>query len=75
MRRKVLQHYADVLCHMAIGWRMGDDLAILADLPSGHIHFDILGARSTHDTKGQVELHITGEMRAWLLDRLAQVPQ
>ncbi len=72
MRRKVLQHYADVLCHMAIGWRMGDDLEILADLPSGRLHFDILAGLSTHDTKGEVKLYIAGEMRAWLRDRLAK---
>jgi hypothetical protein len=72
MRRKVIQHYADVLCHMAIGWRMGDDLDILADLPSGSIHFDILTGRATHGTEGLIQLHISTEMQAWFLDRLAK---
>ena len=72
MRRKVIQHYADVLCHMAIGWRMGGDLNILADLPSGSIHFDILSGQATHDTQGLIRLHIASEMQAWFLDRLAK---
>ncbi|MBK1884738.1 hypothetical protein JIN85_20165 [Luteolibacter pohnpeiensis] len=72
MKRKVLQHYADVLCHMAIGWRMGDDLELLADLPSGTIHFDILEGRAVHDTRGDIDLRIASEMKAWLLDRLSK---
>ena len=70
MKRKVIQHYADVLCHMAIGWRMGDDLEILSDLPSGRIHFDILAGQATHDTQGLIHLHIAAEMHAWFLERI-----
>ena len=57
---------------MAIGWRMGDDLDILADLPSGSIHFDILSGQATHNTQGLIHLHIASEMQAWFLDRLAK---
>ena len=72
MRRKVIQHYADVLCHMASGWRMGDDLEILADLPSGRIHFDIIEGCASHYSEGEVALCIAGEMKAWFRDRIAK---
>ena len=72
MRRKIIQHYADVLCHMAIGWRMGGDLEILSELSDGTIHFDILEGEATHDTEGDIKLHISGEMNAWLRDRLSK---
>ena len=72
MRRKVIQHYADVLCHMAIGWRMGDDLEVLADLPSGTIRFNILSGQATHDTQGPIQLHIASEIQDWFLDRLGK---
>jgi hypothetical protein len=51
---------------------MGDDLDILADLPSGSIHFDILTGLATHGTQGLIQLHISKEMQAWFLDRLAK---
>lgn len=72
MKRKVFQHYADVLCHMAIGWRMGDDLELLSDLPSGTIHYNILEGRSAHDVHGEIDLRIASEMKAWLLERLSK---
>jgi hypothetical protein len=69
MRRKIFQHYVDVLNHMVIGWRMGDDLEVLAELPSGRIHFDILSGQATHEASGPVILQIATEMKAWLSDR------
>jgi len=72
MRRKILQHYADVLCHMAIGWRMGDDLEVLSDLSDGTIHFNILEGEAIHDIEGDIKLHISDEMNTWLRDRLSK---
>ncbi len=72
MRSGVIQHYADALCHMAIGWRMGADLEVLADLPSGSIHFDILAGQATHNTQGLLQLQIASEMQAWFLDSLGK---
>jgi hypothetical protein len=57
---------------MAIGWRMGDDLELLAELPSGTIHFDILEGRSAHNIGGNIDLRIASEMKDWLLDRLSK---
>ena len=71
MRRKVIQHYADVLCHIAIGWRMADDLETLSDLPDGTILFDLLTGSATHSTAGELDLRIAGEIEAWLKARLA----
>jgi hypothetical protein len=71
MRRKVIQHYADMLCHMAIGWRMGDDLEILSELPDGTIHINLLTGVATHSVANEINLWIAGEMRAWLRNRFA----
>ena len=51
---------------------MGDDLDILADLPSGSIHFDILTGQATHGSQGLIHLHIASEMQAWFFDRLTK---
>ena len=66
MRRKRLNHYADVVCKMFMGWRMCDDLEILADLPNGQLSIDLLSCTATHDANGSVNLHIAEEIQAWL---------
>jgi hypothetical protein len=71
MRRKVIQNYADVLCHMAIGWRMEDDLEKLAELLDGSIEVNILTGRALHSQAGDLSLRIAGEMQAWLKQRLS----
>ncbi len=71
MRRKVIQNYADVLCHMAIGWRMGEDLETLAELPDGTIEINILTGRAMHSRAGDLSLRIASEMQAWLKQRLS----
>ena len=70
MRRKVLQDIANSLCGMLVGWRMAEDLEVLAELPDGELRFDLLQARVTHSVSGNVSLHITGELAAWLKHRL-----
>lgn len=71
MRRKVIQHYVDVLCHMAIGWRMAEDLEKLAELPDGTIEIDLRTGSTVHSTAGNVDLWIAKEMQAWLRQRFA----
>lgn len=66
MRRKRLNHYADIVCKMFMGWRMSEDLEILAEIPDGQLTIDLLSGQSTHDAKGAIQLHIADEIRAWL---------
>ncbi|MBT3201724.1 MAG: hypothetical protein HN350_17620 [Phycisphaerales bacterium] len=66
MRRKRLNHYADAVCKMFMGWRMQDDLEILAELPNGRLTIDLLSCGAVHDSEGAVDLHIADEIQAWL---------
>ncbi len=56
MRRKKLQHYANTVCHMFVGWRMGNDLETLSELPSGKIKVDLLSGSAIHDQVGNIDL-------------------
>ncbi|WP_445369245.1 hypothetical protein ACH5Y9_08285 [Methylomonas sp. BW4-1] len=71
MRRKALQDLANTLCHMVVGWRMGDDFERIAQLPDGTLSFDLLKKSATHSSGVSPELWITGELAAWLTARLA----
>jgi hypothetical protein len=66
MRRKRLKHYADVICKMFMGWRMIEDLEILASLPDGRIVVNLIAETTSHDKVGMIDLHITKEIHAWL---------
>ena len=70
MRRKALQDIANTLCQMLVGWRMGSDLEVLADLPDGAIDFDLLGETAVHSAVGPINLGVTGELSSWLRKRL-----
>jgi hypothetical protein len=70
MRRKVLQDIANTLCDMLVGWRMGEDLETLAQLPDGTLTFDVLRGKVVHSTNGELALHVAGELAAWLEHRL-----
>lgn len=72
MRRKRLNHYADVVCRMFVGWRMGDDLEALSDLPNGTISLNLLTGVATHSISGQIDLHIAKEIHAWLQQQSAK---
>ena len=76
MRRKIIQDFANTLCQMLIGWHMGDDLETLARLPDGTLLIDALAAAASHDIAGNIQLHIAGELQAWLSHRLSinQIP-
>jgi len=66
MRRKRLNHYADVMCKMFMGWRMADDLETLSDLPDGTLTIDLLLPASHHGISGPMKLHIADEIHSWL---------
>ncbi len=66
MRRKRINHYADVVCRMFMGWRMAEDLETLAALPDGRIHLDLLTGSAKHNESGSLNLHIGGGIQAWL---------
>jgi hypothetical protein len=51
---------------MLVGWRMGEDLEVLADLSDGTLHIDVLSGSVKHSINGDINLHIAGELRAWL---------
>ena len=66
MRRKRINHYADVVCRMFMGWRMADDLETLAALPDGRIHLDLLTGSAEHNEAGSLSMYIADEIQAWL---------
>ena len=66
MRRKRLNHYADVVCKMFVGWRMGDDLEVMSELPDGTITLNLLTGDAKHSIVGGLDLHIAKEIQAWL---------
>ena len=66
MRRKRINHYADVVCRMFMGWRMGDDLETLASLPDGTIHLDLLSGSAEHNEAGPLNIHVAAEIQTWL---------
>lgn len=72
MRRKIIQDFANTLCQMLVGWRMGEDLEVLADLPDGTLSIDILSGSANHSVNGPIRLHVAGELQAWLQHRLSE---
>ena len=71
MRRKIIQDLANTLCQMLVGWRMGEDFEVLAELPDGTVSINVLAGTASHDTGGAIQLHIAGELQAWLSHRLS----
>jgi len=45
---------------------MGDDLEILAALPDGKIHLDLLTGSARHEKTGPLDIQVAGEIQAWL---------
>lgn len=70
MRRKVLQDYANTFCQMLVGWRMGDDLETLSELPDGELFINALTGEATHSVAGPLQLWVAGEIQAWFKHRL-----
>jgi hypothetical protein len=76
VRRKIIQDLANTLCQMLVGWRMSEDLEVLAALPDGTLSIDALSGSASHDIAGDLRLHIAGELTSWLAHRLSahQIP-
>jgi hypothetical protein len=72
VRRKVLQDIANTLCDMLVGWRMGEDLETLSDLPDGTLRFDLLNCQASHSVGRDLSLHVAGELSAWFEHRLRE---
>ena len=70
MRRKVLQDYANTFCQMLVGWRMGDDLETLSELPDGELSVNILTGEAAHSLAGPLKLWVAEEIQAWFTHRL-----
>lgn len=71
MRRKIIQDFANTICQMLVGWRMGDDLEALAGLPDGTLLVDVLAGTASHDIAGNIQLRVAGELQPWLSHRLS----
>jgi hypothetical protein len=67
MRRKRLQHDADVLSQMFCGWRLMNSYDRLLQLGSGTLHIDALTAHCNFADTGIEPLPIAEEMRSWLM--------
>jgi hypothetical protein len=76
MRRKRLQHAADILCRMFCGWRLANSYRELASLGTGALRIDALGGSCDFDETPIRRLAIAGELQHWLHDDLAahQIP-
>ncbi len=70
MRRKRIQEFANNLCPMFAGWRINEDLEILANLPDGKLDIDLLGGKAQHSSSGPLDLHISKELECWLKEQL-----
>ena len=58
---------------MLVGWRMAEDLEVLAGLPDGTLTIDVLSGRATHTGTDSLHLHISEELQAWLTHRMAEL--
>ena len=71
MRRKRLQHHADIFCHMFRGWQLHSDYRTLTDLGSGKLEIDFLHETCAHNGQSIPSLSIARTVRAWWRDDLS----
>ncbi len=57
---------------MFVGWRMGDDLELLSELPSGTISLDLLTGKTIHEKLGKIKLGISQEICLWLIQHFSE---
>jgi hypothetical protein len=69
MRRKRLQHQADIFCHMFCGWRLMNDHQTITQQGSGRIIIDLLSENSTYNNK-IIPLNMTCELITWFNEDL-----
>ena len=72
MRRKRLQHVADILCHMFCGWRLISSKPLLVQLGSGELAINVVTAECRHNGQSVGQLAIADELRLWMLKELAR---
>jgi hypothetical protein len=70
VRRKRLQHSANILCQMFCGWRLGGSYKDLERLGSGTLSIDALVGSCRFDGVPVEPPHIAGELHAWLCQDL-----
>jgi hypothetical protein len=71
MRRRRLQHAADILCQMFCGWRLVNSYERLPGLGSGTLAIDALTGSCSFEGVPIEPLNIAGELQAWLSDDLS----
>ena len=65
MGLKRINHYVEVLPKMLVGWRMGEDLETLSELPNGVLCINLLDGAVSHSIAGELELYISNELSVW----------
>jgi hypothetical protein len=55
---------------MVVGWRIGEDVEKIANLPDGKIVFDILSGTATHSSGVDPDLWVAKELQVWFEARL-----
>jgi hypothetical protein len=70
MRRKILKHFADVFCHMFVGWRMGEDVDVLSKIHHGRIYIDVLLGQASLTAEQPINIRIARELQAWFVSAL-----
>jgi hypothetical protein len=66
MKQQRLQHQADILAHMACGWRVVNDLRQLAELGRGRIEMDALTGNAQFEDRPLSRFSLGKELAAWL---------
>ncbi len=76
MRKKRLNHCADVLCKKFCGWRLHSDWDTLVRLGTGTLNIDILNVKCWHNDNSIPTLNIARNLREWLAEDLSthQIP-
>jgi hypothetical protein len=70
MRRKILQHFANVFCRMFVGWRMGEDVDVLSKIHHGQIYIDVLRGQASLAAEQPLNICIAGKLQAWFASAL-----
>lgn len=71
MRKKRLNHCADVLCQKFCGWRLHSDWDTLVRLGTGVLNIDILREECLHNGNLIPALNIAQNLREWLIEDLS----
>jgi hypothetical protein len=71
MRRKRLQHNADIFCVMFAGWKIVNDMKSLVELKNGIIEFDFLNrTQKLNNAESKTDFNIFHEISEWFADDL-----